>query len=150
MDPAAPSPPQEAFISHSSQDRAFVAALGQVLRKHGVRTWWSEKHLVGSPIWHAEIGDALRRCDWFLLVLSPAAIRSKWVFRELMFALNQDRLKDRIVPLHLKNCDAEGYSWALSAYQRIDFRKRFAPGCRDLLKLWRLAFQERKPRRESP
>jgi hypothetical protein len=37
----------------------------------------------GAQQWHDEIGTALKRCDWFLLVLSPQSVRSMWVKHEL-------------------------------------------------------------------
>ena len=37
---------------------------------------------------HADIVDAaLRRYDWFVLVLSPDAVALKWVKRELLYSL---------------------------------------------------------------
>jgi hypothetical protein len=53
-----------------------------------------ESHLEASALvlvdraqqWHDEIGAALRRCDWFVLVLSPHTVESIWVKRELLFS----------------------------------------------------------------
>jgi hypothetical protein len=135
-----PSRPREAFLSHSSKDRAFVVRLNEVLHRHGIRTWYSETNLVGAQQWHDEIGLALKRCDWFLLVLSPNAVASVWVKRELVFALQQNRFANRIVPLLYKNCDYEELSWVLSSFQFVDFRDSFEEGCRDLLRLWKIPY----------
>ena len=69
--------PNEVFVSHSSMDRPFVNRLVDVLRRHGVPVWYSEANIQGAQQWHDEIGAALRRCDWFVLVLSPDAVASK-------------------------------------------------------------------------
>jgi len=127
--------PREAFLSHASRDRATAGALADTLRAHGVRVWYSTTNIQGAQQWHDEIGHALRRCDWFLLLLSPAAVRSPWVKRELLFALNKSRYADRIVPLYAKKCDPDALSWTLDELQRIDFR-RYVPGCRELLRVW--------------
>lgn len=85
-------------------------------------------------LWHDEIGDALMRCDWFLLLLSPAAVNSKWVYRELMFALDEERLRERIIPLVWMPCDYDRLSWALRGYQRVDLQTDFELGAEDLLR----------------
>jgi len=68
-------------------DRQFVDRLVDVLRRHGTPVWYSETNIRGAQQWHDKIGAALRRCDWFVLVLSPDAAASKWVERELLYSL---------------------------------------------------------------
>ena len=89
----------KSFVSHSSVERPFVNELVAVLRRHGVPVWYSETNIRGAQQWHDEIGAALRRCDWFALVLSPDAVASKWVKRELLYSLLQDRFEGRIASL---------------------------------------------------
>src|SRR3990172_9371462 len=96
--------PGEVFLSHSHVDRAFARRFCAALATHGVRCWYAPYRIVGSQRWHDEIGRALTRCDWFVLLLSPAAVASRWVKRELLFALSEDRFEDRIVPVLVKNC----------------------------------------------
>ena len=74
--------PNEVFLSHSSADRAFVARLANVLRSHGIPVWYSDTDIRGAQQWHDEIGSALKRCDWLVLILSPDAVASKWVKSE--------------------------------------------------------------------
>jgi hypothetical protein len=97
--------PAEIFISHSDRDRQFVSDLVEVLRRHGLPVWYSRTNLIGSQQWHDEIGAALQRCDWFAIVLSPNAVNSMWAKRELMFALTQKRLNDKIIPLLYLPCE---------------------------------------------
>ena len=133
--------PHEAFLSHSSLDHDFVTGLADALRRHGVPVWYSRTNIMGAQQWHDEIGAALRRCDWFLLVLSPNAVASMWVKRELIFALQQNRFENRIVPLLWQACDFDRLSWVLPSFQIIDFQRTFEDGCRDLLRLWGLGHQ---------
>ena len=81
--------PNEVFLSHSNRDRPFVRKLVDVLRRRGIPVWYSETNIQGAQQWHDEIGAALRRCDWFVLVLSPHAVESKWVKRELLYSLRR-------------------------------------------------------------
>lgn len=133
--------PNEVFLSHSTQDQVFVTDLATALRRHGVPVWYSRPNIRGAQQWHDQIGEALRRCDWFLVVLSPHSVRSKWVKRELLFALQQDRFENRIVPVLFQPCDVDYLSWVLPSFQMVDFRGDFVDGCRELLRLWGLGYQ---------
>ena len=134
-------PPKEIFLSHSHRDHLFVKRLSKTLREHGIASWYSERHLVGAQQWHREIGKALRRCDWLLVILTPDSVESRWVERELVYALDHERYDNRIVPLVLKTCDYEKLSFVFSAIQRIDARRNYANACRELLRIWGIAYQ---------
>jgi TIR domain-containing protein len=128
--------PTEIFLSHSSTDYPFATRIGGVLEAHGLPYWYSRRDIVGARQWHDEIGKALARCDWFLLVLSPAAVASKWVKRELYYALRVDRYEGHIVIIDYQSADSAALSWTLQDLQWVDFQKDFADGCRDLLRIW--------------
>ena len=87
--------------------------------------------------WHDEIGRALRRCDRFLLLLSPTAVTSRWVRREFRDALDAEQYDDRILPVVIDDCDSGRLSWTL-ATQQIDMRTSFEDGCREILRVWGL------------
>ena len=142
---------REVFLSHSSRDRAFVVRLARVLKQHNIRYWYSAAHIAGGQQWHDEIGEALARCDWFLVILTPDAVRSVWVKRELLFALNESRYNERIIPLLRKPCDYARLSWALPEFQLVDFTGDFGTGCRRLLRIWGVNYSTPtgKPRRKT-
>ncbi len=133
--------PKEVFLSHASADGEFASRLAELLRRHGVPVWFSATNLVGGQQWHDEIGAALRRCDWFLIVLSQNAIQSFWVKRELCYVLRQPRFVNCITPVLIQSCDHELFSWTLSAIQVVNFLEAFDGGCRDLLRVWGLGYQ---------
>lgn len=136
-------PRREVFLSHSSKDRDFVLRLARMLKDHKVRYWYSAAHIVGAKQWHDEIGRALGRCDWFLIVLTPHSVRSQWVKRELLFALNQGRYNERIIPLLRKPCEYSRLSWTLPEFQLVDFSGSFDVGCRQLLRIWNMVYKPR-------
>jgi hypothetical protein len=129
-------PPDEVFLSHSSKDARFTARLADVLAANRLRTFLSKRHIGGAQQWHDEIGAALKRCDWFVLILSPHSVRSQWVKHELIYAMQANRYRRRILPILYRTCDPDKLSWALSAFQRIDFRTDFDEGCRQVLSIW--------------
>jgi len=129
---------REVFLSHSSQDRSFVVRLARTLKQHKIKYWYSATHIAGAKQWHDEIGRALARCEWFLVVLTPDSVRSVWVKRELLFALNQDRYNERIIPVLRKPCDFTRLSWTLDEFQFVDFTRNFDWGCQRLLRIWEI------------
>ncbi len=128
--------PQEVFLSHASGNRRMASRIADYLRRHGVPVWYSKTHLKGGQQWHDEIGKALSRCNSFLLLLSPAAVRSTWVKRELLRALSDSRYEDQIIPLDYRQCDFEKLSWTLSSFQFVDFTGAMKAGAQKLLAQW--------------
>src|SRR5271169_6456110 len=102
------------FISHSSRDRLFVERIVAVLRRHGIACWYAPTAILGAQQWQDEIGHALRRCSWFVLVLSKNSLKSKWVKRELAYALEDDRYNEHILSLVKTSGDYRSLSWTLS------------------------------------
>ncbi len=75
------------FISHSSQDDAFVRALRAALADHGQTGWIDSRELRGGdPLW-PEIQKAIEGAAAYAVVVSPEALQSAWVGKELRHAL---------------------------------------------------------------
>lgn len=134
--------PNEVFLSHAHQDRQFADAWAEVVRSQGIPVWYSKANILGAQQWHDEIGAALQRCDWFALVLSPHAVESQWVKRELLYALDHKRYDKKIIPMMYQWCDyEERLSWTLSIFQMIDFTGTPAEGYVELLRIWGLGYR---------
>jgi tetratricopeptide (TPR) repeat protein len=119
------------FISHSHLDNDFGTRLAQDLRRvladedgvfydilgglHGGETWWEK------------IVEELTARDVFLLVLSPEAMNSIWVRREINVALNESKY---IIPVLYRTCSIRA---DLKILQIVSF---LAP------KVYEAAFQE--------
>jgi hypothetical protein len=102
--------------------------------------FYSPRNIVGAQQWQDEILSALKRCDWFLVVLSPEAVESMWVKREIAFALKERRYENRIVPLTYRPCDLASVQW-LEIFQMVDFSGDFEAGARELLRIWGLGLR---------
>lgn len=133
--------PQEVFLSHSSLDRQFADDLAAMMRRHGVPVWYSQHNIVGAQQWQDEIGKALRRCDWFVVVLSPQSVNSMWVKREVSYALAENRLDNRIIPVRYQLADIRDLHWTLSIFQIIDFTGAFHAGSTALLRTRGLGYK---------
>ena len=133
---------REVFLSHASQDQKPARWLRNLLLAHRVPVWYSEHHIGGAQQWQDEIGAALRRCGWFMILLTPHSVKSMWVKRELGYALIEKHYQNRIVPLHFRTCDAKALSWTLPQFQWLDFRVDHRLAAENLLKIWRKRLRE--------
>jgi hypothetical protein len=134
--------PREVFLSHASSDRLIASRIANVLTAHNIPVWYSRTSLRGALQWHDEIGAALGRCDWFVILLSESATRSKWVKRELLYTLRSDRYENRILPVRIASCDPDKLSWTIADFQIVDFARGFTKGCRALLRAWGIKFSK--------
>lgn len=109
------------FVSHSTEDRAFVEQqVVGLLQQHGVDTWYSRDSIQGAERWERSILQGLRECDWFLVVMSPRSARSPWVKHEVDWAFAK-RL-GRIIPVLMEDCDSDDFHIGLAGIQHLDFR----------------------------
>jgi hypothetical protein len=134
------------FLSHSSRDRRTATRIAALLRQHGISVWYSQTHLRGAQQWHDEIGVALERCDWFIVLVSKSAVASRWVKHELVFALNSQRYENKVLPVKIGTCDPAQLSWTLQNFQIVDFTGGFSKGAQALLRTWRLHFAKSSER----
>ncbi|MGA2052605.1 MAG: toll/interleukin-1 receptor domain-containing protein [Opitutales bacterium] len=132
--------PKEIFLSHASHDRAKADLVAKVLRAHGLKVWYSKTHIVGAVQWQDDIGEALKRCDWFVLLLSRKSVSSIWVQRELKFAFQQPRYENHIIPLLLEKCNFEKLSWILSSIQMVSMSRFTKPTWTALLRALKTKF----------
>ncbi len=93
------------FISHSSKDDAFVRDLRAALADHGQDGWIDSRELRGGDSLWPEIKKAIEEADAYAVLVSPDGLQSKWVGRELRYALavQKKRGKDQypVIPLSL-------------------------------------------------
>jgi hypothetical protein len=83
------SPPLRVFVSHSSKDHAFATKLVRYLRAalgHEHTVWYDEHSLTGGDEWWPMIVKELDRCTVFVVILSPDAMKSRWVLDEINIA----------------------------------------------------------------
>ncbi|MBV8857162.1 MAG: tetratricopeptide repeat protein [Acidobacteria bacterium] len=93
------------FISHSSKDDGFVKELREALEGQGLEVWADSRELVGGAKLAPEVEEAIKSARQFVAVLSPHAVNSEWVGREIKTALGVERARRaegyRVVPLLL-------------------------------------------------
>ena len=106
------------FISYSHRDKTFAKKLAGELEGAGMKVWWDFDSLKGGQDWQKEIERGIKQCDFFLVPLTPDAVKSEWVGNEITYASQAQKI---IIPLHLKKCDIP---IGLIKKQYIDFEKQ--------------------------
>jgi len=110
------------FVSHSHHDSAFGLRLVESLRERlgADAVWYDESGgLHGGDEWWDKIVAEITARDTFLVILSPNALASKWVPKEMSIAYRLHvELGHRLLPLLLLPCQQRA-DWAI--IQSIDF-----------------------------
>lgn len=107
----------DVFLSHSSEDNQLVDRLAADLDREGITIWYDKKDLrLGQSIVGA-INDAIGSARYLLAVLSPNAIRSRWVVEELNAATMRQIASDGtfLIPALIERCDLPPLLVGLSA-----------------------------------
>ena len=121
---------QTVFISHANQDAQFAHRLADDLRRLGVQVWIAPESIRPGEGWVRAIERGLAESSHVLVVLTPAALESKWVEKETDVAIARER-KGRIevIPLDVEPCQVP---LLLSSYQMVSFRRDYEAGLSQL------------------
>ena len=72
-----------AFLSHSGIDAAAAGQLARDLRGQGVDVWYAEWEIKPGDSLRRKIDEGIDRATHFLVLLTPASLKSEWVQTEL-------------------------------------------------------------------
>lgn len=86
----------ELFLSHATSDGALVRRIRKTLSGSGVRVYTAEDDRRAGDNVHEKIDQAMRRCDFMVVLLTDAGNRSRYVHQEIGFAKRAGKL---IVPV---------------------------------------------------
>ena len=124
--------PATVFICHSSVDKPFVEKLAGDLRNLGLGVWldrWEIK--VGDSIIN-QIEAGIDENDYLAVVISPEAVSSPWVRRELNAAVIRELDERKVVVLPILYRQAE-IPLLIRDKLYADFTKAYDQGLRSLV-----------------
>ncbi len=133
------SPSIKVFLSHSHLDETLAKRLAADLHQAGIDVWYAPAELRGADQWHDEIGKALERCDWMIILLSSQAIlpaNNRWIKRELIYALSESRYEGHILPVVIDDCNPFLFSWTLKSTQVIRIEGRYKAALKKIFACW--------------
>lgn len=115
------------FVCHASQDKKFACDLAGALRDEGITVWIDETGVRHGDSFTQQIEEALRTCEVMCVVLSPDAVASTWVAREIEAALERESAGEeiRIIPVLYRDCEVPLF---LKTKSRLDLRGRSLTG----------------------
>ena len=109
----------DVFLSYSREDKARVLDLAGKLRAAGVNIWIDQSSIDGAALWGESIVRALEGAKVLLLMVTPSAVGSHNVAKEVM--LTSER-KGHILPVHLEPTTIPlGLKYPLAGIQHIEF-----------------------------
>lgn len=121
-----PTQPQtwDVFLSHASEDKAYVEELHRTLVAAGVQVWMDKAELQWGDRLRSRIDDGLKRSRFVIVVLSKAFLAlKKWTEYELDSAFALETVNEkRILPLWhgITHEDLKKYSPGLSDRLALD------------------------------
>jgi formylglycine-generating enzyme required for sulfatase activity len=118
---------KQVFISHATAaDGEFAQRLAGDLRRLGVKVWIAPESIRTGESWVKAIERGLRESSHVVIVLTPAALASKWVEKETDVAIARERRGQiEIIPLSVEECEIP---LLLSSYQMVFFRQGYEAG----------------------
>lgn len=95
---------KQVFISHSGKDDGVVAGIRQALESLGLGVWTDSRQLTGGDELEPAIRTAIDDSRHLVAVLSPRAVNSRWVAKEIQYALKVKKKRTdgfKVVPILL-------------------------------------------------
>ncbi len=97
--------PLRAYVSFAHSDADFAHSLATTLQQqHGLAAFFKEHSSRDSHYLDRVIPMAIESADVFIVLLSPATMKSNYLARELRLAFRKDK---QIVPVYIDSIDLE-------------------------------------------
>ena len=87
------------FLSHSHTDAPLATRVSEALQRKGLDVWDPDVDLLPGDNWAAKVARALEESQAMVVLLTPAAVNSSHVKREMEYALGEKRFSNRLIPV---------------------------------------------------
>jgi TIR domain len=105
------------FLSYAQSDGKWARELSEHLEAAGFEVFDPIGQLLPGDNWSLEIGKALDDSQAMVVLISPAAVQSSWVQREIQYALGSEKYQDRLIPVEVE--PTTDFPWVLRHLQWI-------------------------------
>ena len=127
---------KQVFISHATADAEFAHRLAKDLERLGLPVWIAPESIRPGEGWVRAIERGLAESSHVVVVLTPAALESKWVEKKTDVAIARERRERQgriqVIPLDVEPCEV---SLLLSSYQMVSFRRDYEAGLSQLAEI---------------
>ncbi|GAB4510878.1 MAG: hypothetical protein OHK0046_08210 [Anaerolineae bacterium] len=122
------------FVSYSRRNKTFAERISRDLSDAGLDVWVDWRQIHAGEFWQDEIFRGLARSDIIVALISPPAVMSEWVQREINTGREQGKV---IIPVMVQDAFAtlsqtENLRWLLDV-QFINFENRYEEAFQELL-----------------
>ncbi len=123
------------FVSYSRRNKVFAERIARDLGDAGMEVWIDFRQIHGGEQWQDEIFRGIERSQIVVVCLSPDAVKSEWVQREVLTARQQEKF---IIPVMAVNAQREletieSLNW-LQNLHFINFEGRYEEAFPELLR----------------
>ena len=121
----------EIFISYSSKEKDIASLVRETLENNGITCWMAPESIPASSGYAAEITEAIANAKVVVLVLSSPSMESRWVAKEVDFAICENK---PIIPFHIDDSKlTRTFQLYLNNVQHNDAYRRIKLALGDLL-----------------
>lgn len=118
------------FLSYTEADREVAKGLASHLEKAGHTVWYPDGALFPGDNWALEVGKALDESEAMVVLLSPQAMKSDWVRKDIEFALGAVQYRRRLIPMMVK--PTSDIPWILEKFPMVRLNKGIAHAAREV------------------
>ena len=91
----------ECFISYSREDSKLALQIIDLLKSQGIESWWDQNISPATSNFVKDIGNAILKCQCFLVIWTGNSLKSDWVINETTCLQDTENGKDKIVSLSI-------------------------------------------------
>lgn len=104
--------PTKIFLSYARTESEYAGHLADDLHKRGFSVW-QDANITPGNNWAQEVGKALDQSQAMVVLMSPSAVDSDRVTRDVEFAIGNARFKDRLFTVVVKPMHEHKIPWIL-------------------------------------
>lgn len=105
------------FISAATSDAQLARELATRLQSIGIDAFNPATETLPGDNVSEVFGRALNRAEAVIVLVSPAGMKSPSVRNEIQFALGEERLQDRLIPVMARQTPKDAMPWILNTIQ---------------------------------
>jgi hypothetical protein len=110
------------YISYDASDLDVVKQIATTLSKAKHDVWLDYERLSPGDNWAEKVGEGLKQSDAIITVISPDAMKSRFVRADIEYALTAPRLEGRLIPVLVK--PTKDIPWILTKINLIDATRK--------------------------
>jgi TIR domain len=87
------------FISYASKDDALASKLVTSLEEAGLDAWYDKREILPGDNWAEKISQGLKESNAMVVLITPSALESDTVQRNISYALGDESFSNRLIPV---------------------------------------------------